>query len=118
MRKPPVVGCMVTISTLVEKFDKIRSIAERYDNVFCSVGTHPHNADRELHIQTQDLVRISEDPKVVAIGEAGLDYFYDNAPRDAQATGPATAHRSGTGNRLTARHSLTRCRRGYGGNPA
>ena len=81
------VGCMVTISTLVEKFDKIRSIAERYDNVFCSVGTHPHNADRELHIQTQDLVRISEDPKVVAIGEAGLDYFYDNAPRDAQATG-------------------------------
>ncbi len=81
------VGCMVTISTLVEKFDKIRSIAERYDNVFCSVGTHPHNADRELHIQTRDLVRISEDPKVVAIGEAGLDYFYDNAPRDAQATG-------------------------------
>jgi TatD DNase family protein len=51
------------------------------------VGTHPHNADQELHIQTDDLVRLSAHPKCVAIGEAGLDYFYDNAPREAQAIG-------------------------------
>ena len=78
---------MVTISTRVENFSTYAAIAERYSNVWCSVGTHPHNADQELHIQTEDLVRLSAHPRCVAIGEAGLDYFYDNAPREAQATG-------------------------------
>jgi TatD DNase family protein len=78
---------MVTISTLVDKFSTYADLAERYDNVWCSVGTHPHNADKELHVQTKDLVRLSAHPRCVAIGEAGLDYFYDNAPRDAQAIG-------------------------------
>ena len=78
---------MVTISTRVKRFDGVLSIAEKYPNVFCSVGTHPHNADEELDVTTDDLVRLSAHPKVVAIGEAGLDYFYDNAPRDAQAEG-------------------------------
>jgi len=86
MHEAGVEGC-VTISTRVEKFDAIKSIAEAHDNVWCSVGTHPHNAHEELHIQTEDLVRLAEHPKCVAIGEAGLDYFYDNSPRDAQATG-------------------------------
>ncbi|MCA1407853.1 TatD family hydrolase [Ensifer sp. IC3342] len=81
------VAQMVTISTRVKRFDTILAIAEAYPNVFCSVGTHPHNADEELDITTDDLVRLSVHPKVVAIGEAGLDYFYDNAPRDAQAEG-------------------------------
>jgi len=78
---------MVTISTRVEKFDTIRAIAEAHENIWCSVGTHPHNAHEELHIHAADLERISQHPKCVAIGEAGLDYFYDNAPREAQATG-------------------------------
>ncbi|TCN18859.1 TatD family hydrolase [Sinorhizobium americanum] len=78
---------MVTISTRVKRFETILAIAEKYENVFCSVGTHPHNADEELDITAADLVRLSAHPKVVAIGEAGLDYFYDNAPRDAQAEG-------------------------------
>lgn len=78
---------MVTISTRVENFSTYAGIAERYPNVWCSVGTHPHNADQELHIQTDDLVRLSAHPRCIAIGEAGLDYFYDNAPREAQATG-------------------------------
>jgi TatD DNase family protein len=78
---------MVTISTWVKRFETILAIAEKYENVFCSVGTHPHNADEELDITTEDLVRLSAHPKVVAIGEAGLDYFYDNAPREAQAEG-------------------------------
>lgn len=81
------VSGMVTISTLVDNFSTYAAIAERYPNVWCSVGTHPHNADKELHIQTDDLVRLSAHPRCVAIGEAGLDYFYDNAPREAQATG-------------------------------
>ncbi|WP_332687368.1 TatD family hydrolase [Devosia sp.] len=81
------VSGMVTISTLVEKFSTYTAIAERYANVWCSVGTHPHNADKELHVQVDELVRLSAHPRCVAIGEAGLDYFYDNAPREAQATG-------------------------------
>ena len=81
------IGGMVTISTRVEQFDRITAIAEAHDNVWCSVGTHPHHADEELHISADDLIRLSAHPKCIAIGEAGLDYFYDNAPREAQATG-------------------------------
>ncbi|CAM5630453.1 TatD family hydrolase [Mycolicibacterium aubagnense] len=84
------VGRMVTISTRVKRFQQILEIAEFFEEVFCSVGTHPHNAAEELDITTEDLVRLAEHPKVVAIGEAGLDYFYDKAPRDAQAQGLRT----------------------------
>jgi TatD DNase family protein len=78
---------MVTISTRVKRFEQILAIAEEYDEVYCSVGTHPHNAAEELDVTTADLVKLAAHPKVVAIGEAGLDYFYDKAPRDAQAQG-------------------------------
>ena len=64
---------MVTISTHVEKFSTYAALAERFDNVWCSVGTHPHHADQELHITTDDLVRLSAHPRCIAIGEAGLD---------------------------------------------
>lgn len=78
---------MVTISTRVRRFEQVRAIAERYDGIFCSVGTHPHYAHEELDISADELVRLSGHPKVVAIGEAGLDYYYDNSPRDAQKKG-------------------------------
>ena len=78
---------MVTISTRVKRFDEIIAIAEAHPEVWCSVGTHPHHADEELDIFAEDLVRLSAHPKCVAIGEAGLDYFYDNAPKEAQAEG-------------------------------
>lgn len=78
---------MVTICTRVKKFDEIKRIAEQNDNVFCSVGTHPHNADEELDISVEQLVELAAHPKCIAIGEAGLDYHYDNAPRDAQEIG-------------------------------
>ncbi|MDH3196315.1 MAG: TatD family hydrolase, partial [Hyphomicrobiales bacterium] len=81
---------LVTISTRVKKFDQVLTIAERFDPVFCSVGTHPHNADEELDVTAEQLVALSEHRKVVAIGEAGLDYFYDNAPREAQVQGLRT----------------------------
>ena len=81
------VGLMVTISTRIRQFEQILGIAERYENVFCSVGTHPHNAHEELDIPVEDIVRLARHPKVVAIGEAGLDYFYDKSPREAQAQG-------------------------------
>jgi len=76
---------MVTISTRVRRFDSIREIAESHAEVFCSIGTHPHNAAEEADITSDELVAISAHPRVVAIGEAGLDYFYDRAPRDIQA---------------------------------
>lgn len=78
---------MVTISTHVDKFSTYAGIAEAHENIWCSVGTHPHHADEELHIQTADLVRLSAHPRCIAIGEAGLDYFYDNAPKEAQEIG-------------------------------
>ncbi|MCP9230265.1 TatD family hydrolase [Mesorhizobium sp. LMG 17147] len=81
------VGRMVTISTRVRRFSQVLEIAETFDEVYCSVGTHPHNAAEELDVTVDDLVRLSAHRKVVAIGEAGLDYFYDHAPRDAQAQG-------------------------------
>ena len=77
---------MVTISTRVDRFDDIRAIAEENPEVWCSVGTHPHHAHEELHVQTADLVRLSAHPRCVAIGEVGLDYHYDGDPV-AQATG-------------------------------
>lgn len=81
------VGRIVTISTRVRELPKLLAIAGRFDDVFCSVGTHPHHADEELDIGTADLVAKAANPKVVAIGEAGLDYFYDNSPREAQEQG-------------------------------
>ena len=78
---------MITISTRVRKFPEILAIAEKYPTVFCSVGTHPHNAYEELDIPVSELIELARHPRVVAIGEAGLDYFYDNAPREAQAIG-------------------------------
>ncbi|APO67676.1 deoxyribonuclease TatD-related protein [Rhizobium gallicum] len=79
---------MVTISTRVRKLEKLLAITEKYPSVFCSVGTHPNNADEELDIQTEDLVRLAKKhEKVVAIGEAGLDYFYDTQKPENQKTG-------------------------------
>lgn len=78
------VGAMVTISTRVRQFNELRSLVEAHGNVFCSVGTHPHNAAEEPDIMVEELVELAHHPKVVAIGEAGLDYHYDNSPCDTQ----------------------------------
>jgi TatD DNase family protein len=78
---------MVTISTRVKRFPGVLAIAETHEEVYCSVGTHPHNAAEELDVTAAELVRLSHHPKVIAIGEAGLDYFYDTSPRPAQAQG-------------------------------
>ena len=81
------VGRIVTISTRVKKHGGLLAIAERFPEVFCSVGTHPHNAHEELDVSTAHLVAMARHPKVVAIGEAGLDYHYHFSPRDAQERG-------------------------------
>jgi TatD DNase family protein len=78
---------IVTISTRVRRLGELLAIAERFPNVYCSVGTHPHNADEEDGIAAGELVELTNHPKVVALGEAGLDYFYDNGSPQAQARG-------------------------------
>ncbi len=84
------IGRIVTICTRVRRFEQVRAVAERFGQITCSVGTHPHNAHEELDVAADELARLTEHPKVVAIGEAGLDYFYDKAPREAQAAGLRT----------------------------
>ncbi len=79
---------MVTISTRVRKLDALLAITQRYPSVFCSVGTHPNNAGEELDIQAADLIRLANGhDRIVAIGEAGLDYFYDTQTPADQKTG-------------------------------
>jgi len=78
---------MVTISTRVKRHAQLLAIAERFPAVTCSVGTHPHHAHEELDVTAEALIARAQHPKVVAIGEAGLDYHYDNSPRDAQEQG-------------------------------
>ena len=69
----------VTISIRVRDFERVRRIAEAYDNVYCSVGTLPHYADEEREVTTDELVAIARHPKVVGIGECGLDRFFGHA---------------------------------------
>jgi TatD DNase family protein len=81
------IGRMVSISTRVGRFDNLLGIAERFSNVYSSIGTHPHYAHEEPDVTVADLVGRTRHAKVVAIGEAGLDYHYDYSPRDAQEAG-------------------------------
>lgn len=81
------VGVMVTISTRIRRLPELLAIAEANADVYCSVGTHPHNAHEELDIPVEEIVRLSAHPKVVAIGEAGLDYYYKHSTPEAQAEG-------------------------------
>lgn len=78
------VGTMVSISTHLSKFEGVKAVAERFDNVWCSVGVHPHQAGEEGVDSPDRLVELAQHPRVVGIGESGLDYYYDNSPRDRQ----------------------------------
>src|SRR5438874_921958 len=81
------VGLLVSISTRVKNFARLLRIAEENYNVFCTIGTHPHHAHEELNVTVDELVTLAGHPKVVGIGEAGLDYHYDLSPRPAQEQG-------------------------------
>src|ERR1700692_2063064 len=81
------IGPIVTISTRVRRLGALLAIAERFPNVYCSVGTHPHHADEEDGISANELTELTRHPKVVALGEAGLDNFYENGSPEAQERG-------------------------------
>ncbi len=78
------VDTMITICTKLSEFDGVRAIAERYDGIYCSVGVHPHEADEEGQADSERLRALAGHPKVVGIGETGLDYYYEHASRDRQ----------------------------------
>ncbi|VEJ45350.1 TatD family hydrolase [Bartonella vinsonii] len=75
---------MITISTHVHKLDKLLAIAQTYEQVFCSVGTHPNYAHEEQNITAERLIHLSKHPKIVAFGEVGLDYHYDYSSPEEQ----------------------------------
>ena len=81
------VGRIVTISTRVRRIESLLAITARFPNVYCSVGTHPHNADEEDGITSDELIALTKHPKVVALGEAGLDNFYKDGSPEAQERG-------------------------------
>lgn len=79
------IGTLVTIGTKISQFPEVRRIAEGHDDVWCTVGIHPHEAGIEADIGTARLVELSHHPKVIGIGETGLDFYYDHSPREKQA---------------------------------
>jgi TatD DNase family protein len=79
------VGVLVSICTHVSRFLEVRAVAERYPEVLCSLGVHPHHASEELEFATVDgLVALAGHPKVIGLGETGLDFFYNHSPRAQQ----------------------------------
>jgi TatD DNase family protein len=78
------VGVCVSIGTKLPQFPNVRAVAERFPDVWCSVGVHPHEAESEPLDGPQILIEHAKHPKVVGIGESGLDYYYEHSPREAQ----------------------------------
>lgn len=75
---------MLNISTRQREWGDICALAQRHDDIWASIGIHPHEADDHAHIQADDLIAAAQAPEVVGIGETGLDYFYDHSDRDRQ----------------------------------
>ncbi|MDX5330126.1 MAG: TatD family hydrolase, partial [Caulobacteraceae bacterium] len=78
------IALMVNISDKVSGFAAVRAVAEAPD-IWCTVGTHPHEAKENPELSPETLIALAADPKVVGIGETGLDFHYDLSPRDIQA---------------------------------
>ena len=78
------VGCLVTICTRPRQAEAVIALAERHESVFCAIGLHPHHVAAEGLSEEGDLAALAEHPKVVALGETGLDYHYDRSPRELQ----------------------------------
>jgi TatD DNase family protein len=79
------VSAMLTISTREREWDEIVAIADAHDDIWASIGIHPHEADQHAHVTTDMLITRAMHPRVVGIGETGLDYYYDHSDRAQQA---------------------------------
>jgi TatD DNase family protein len=78
------VGLMLTICDKVSSFEAVHAVAMAHDDIWASVGTHPHEAKENPQLDVKTLCDLAARPKVVGIGECGLDYHYDLSPRDIQ----------------------------------
>src|SRR5436309_1191615 len=78
------VGTMLTISTRLDEFPAVRAIAETHDDIWCSVGAHPHEAADHAEASAAELAGLAAHPRVIGIGETGLDFHYDHSPREVQ----------------------------------
>lgn len=78
------VNHMLTICVELAKFPQVLAVAEQHPHIFCTVGTHPHEAQNEVHVKAADILGLIDHPKVVGIGECGLDYYYDHSPHAEQ----------------------------------
>src|SRR5947208_12251434 len=78
------VGTMLTIGTRLDEFPGVRAIAEAYPDIWCSVGAHPHEAADHAAVSAEDLAALAARPRVIGIGESGLDFHYDHSPREMQ----------------------------------
>jgi TatD DNase family protein len=79
------VALMVNISDKVSTFDVTHKVAMDHPDIWATVGTHPHEAKENPELRAADLIALAQRPKVVGIGECGLDFHYDLSPRDVQA---------------------------------
>jgi len=79
------VGLMLTICDRIDRFEAVHAIAVKHDDIWCTVGAHPHEAKDHQHLTANELMRLASREKVVAIGETGLDFHYDLSPREVQA---------------------------------
>jgi TatD DNase family protein len=79
------IGLMVTICDKVTSFEAVHAIAMAHDDIWATVGTHPHEAKENPSLTAETLIDLARRPKVVGIGECGLDFHYDFSPRDVQA---------------------------------
>ncbi|HEY4254181.1 MAG TPA: TatD family hydrolase [Roseomonas sp.] len=81
------VGLLVTIGTRFHQAEAVKALAERFPDVWGTVGVHPHNAAEGEMPTVAQLVALADHPRIIGIGESGLDYFYDKAPREVQREG-------------------------------
>jgi len=79
------VTAMLNISTRESEWEAVIATAEREPDVWAAIGIHPHEADKHAHVDTAALVAAADRPKVIGLGESGLDFFYDHSNRAAQA---------------------------------
>ena len=81
------VGRLVTIGVRLSQAEAVKAIAERFPDVWGTIGIHPHNAGEGPLPPVEELVALADHPRIIGIGESGLDYFYDKSPREVQREG-------------------------------
>ena len=78
------VGVMLAINARLSEYDEVLEIANKWDHIYGTVGSHPHEAENEPNVTVDKLIELAAPKKIIAIGETGLDYFYEHSPREMQ----------------------------------